>query len=198
LGPAVQAWSRTSPGGDVLRWRNAGLDQAVAEPSPPFFIEWVPQMQLPGARPRLPSGRRCPHGQAAGDAERLAAWLGERSSSCELVEGTGKAGIVFETGLWELLELVTRPRSGCTSHGLASNLSTAAFVLASSIWLLKALPRDDLITRVMKARKRVRSKRVSRGVASPRARFAARREPGTCDPCPDTIAEQPSRMAQGQ
>src|SRR5438105_13231083 len=48
----------------------------------------------------------------------------------------------------------TRPRSGCTSHGLATDLSTAAFVLASSIWLLEGLPRDDLITRVMKARKR--------------------------------------------
>ena len=44
----VHAGSRTTPGGDQLRWRSAGIDQAVAEPSLPFFIEWGRQTQLPG------------------------------------------------------------------------------------------------------------------------------------------------------
>jgi hypothetical protein len=40
---------------------------------------------------------------------------------------------------------------------------TAAFCIGASIWLLEGLLQHDLITRVMKARKRVRNKRVSRG-----------------------------------
>ena len=44
----VHAGARATPGGDQLRWRSAGIDQAAAEPSLPFFIEWEPQTQLPG------------------------------------------------------------------------------------------------------------------------------------------------------
>jgi hypothetical protein len=45
---AVHVGSRTTPGGDQLRWRSAGIDQAAAEPSLPFFIEWGSQTQFPG------------------------------------------------------------------------------------------------------------------------------------------------------
>jgi len=44
----VHAGSRTTLGGDQVRWRSAGIDQAIAEPSHPFFIEWGTQTQLPG------------------------------------------------------------------------------------------------------------------------------------------------------
>ena len=46
------------------------------------------------------------------------------------------------------LEGFTRPRSGCTSRRLPTGLLTAPFVLASSIWLLKGPPLNDLIATV--------------------------------------------------
>jgi len=48
LNLTVNPGSRATPSGEQLRWRSAGLDQAVAEPSLPFFIEWEPQTKLPG------------------------------------------------------------------------------------------------------------------------------------------------------
>src|ERR1700682_4475330 len=44
----VSAGSRGAPDGELLRWRSAGIDQAPADPSLPFFIEWNPHTQLPG------------------------------------------------------------------------------------------------------------------------------------------------------
>jgi hypothetical protein len=76
---SVHAGSRTTPDGVQLRWRSAGLDQAVAEPSLPFFIEWAPQTQFPG--------RADVHHHAGtarivrlvldADLARLAGWLGD-------------------------------------------------------------------------------------------------------------------------
>jgi len=48
LGLAVLAGSRTTPRGDVLRWHSAGVEQAVAEPSLPSFIEWSEDTRHPG------------------------------------------------------------------------------------------------------------------------------------------------------
>jgi hypothetical protein len=39
---------------------------------------------------------------------------------------------------------LTRPRSGCTAHGLKQAPWTAAFVLRSSIWLREGPPVNDL------------------------------------------------------
>ena len=71
--------SRATPGGEQLRWRSAGIDQAAAEPALPFFIEWAPQTQFPG--------RAEVHHQAGAarivrlvldaDVARLAVWLGD-------------------------------------------------------------------------------------------------------------------------
>jgi Glyoxalase-like domain len=75
----VHAGSRATPGGDLLRWRSAGIDQAAAEPSLPFFIEWGPQTQLPGQ-----AAIRHRAGAASiarlvldGEAVRVVAWLGK-------------------------------------------------------------------------------------------------------------------------
>lgn len=75
---AVHAGSRATPGGDLLRWRSAGMDQAAAEPSLPFFIEWGPQAQLPG---RAVIRHRTGAASIAklildADPGRLADWLG--------------------------------------------------------------------------------------------------------------------------
>jgi len=74
----VHAGSRATRGGDLLRWRSAGIDQAAVEPSLPFFIEWGPQTQLPGQ-----AAIRHRAGAASiarlvlvADPGRLADWLG--------------------------------------------------------------------------------------------------------------------------
>jgi hypothetical protein len=85
-------------------------------------------------------------------------WLLHGGRSAEFTDLSGccrhgnqqrpEAGIVFETGLKTLPELVTRPRSGCTSRGLAAGPRIAPFVLAFSIWLLEGPAMNDLMTRV--------------------------------------------------
>ena len=48
LSLAVSVGSRAGGSGQVLRWRFAGLEQAAAEPSLPFFIEWGQGTPHPG------------------------------------------------------------------------------------------------------------------------------------------------------
>lgn len=74
----VVAGTRERPDGTVLRWRSAGFERALAEPSLPFFVTWdVPEELHPGrteADHALP-----PKGIAwleiGGDALRLREWL---------------------------------------------------------------------------------------------------------------------------
>lgn len=95
LGLPVHAGSRTTPGGGELRWRSAGLDQAAAEPSLPFFIEWGPETQLPGR-----AGIRHAAGAAkiarvalSADAGRLAGWLGDHQHQLPIVVSGGKPAV---------------------------------------------------------------------------------------------------------
>lgn len=73
----IKAGSRATPGGDVLRWRSAGIDQAAAEPSLPFFIEWAPQTNFPGWASIRHRAGVASIASLVLDAEpaRLAAWL---------------------------------------------------------------------------------------------------------------------------
>ena len=48
LGLAVTTGSRRRKDGQVLRWRLAGMEQAVAEAALPFFIEWGDGTPPPG------------------------------------------------------------------------------------------------------------------------------------------------------
>jgi glyoxalase-like protein len=78
LGLPVSAGSRERPDGSVLRWRSAGLERALAEPSLPFFITWdVPDELHPGRDGADHVAR--PQGIAwleiGGDAIRLNEWL---------------------------------------------------------------------------------------------------------------------------
>ena len=81
LGLSVDAGSRAAPGGELLRWRSAGIEQAAAEPTLPFFIEW-------GQGTPFPGNARAAHRAGPveivklvldGDAARLGAWLGEHT-----------------------------------------------------------------------------------------------------------------------
>ena len=78
LGLTVAEGSRAAPDGRHLRWRLAGVKQAAAEPSLPFFIEWGPGTRLPG---RAKAGHaagpvRIARLELDGDADRIATWLG--------------------------------------------------------------------------------------------------------------------------
>ena len=94
LGLTITEGSRTTPDGDVLRWRSAGLDEATAEPGLPFFIEWAHGVRLPGAAPvRHARGnvqlRRL---WLAVDAARLAHWLGQNKLPLWVKRG-GSGGV---------------------------------------------------------------------------------------------------------
>ena len=78
LGIEVDSGSRTSPDGESIRWRMAGLDDPRREPWMPFFLIWDISDELHPGRARVGHGVRAT-GLAwvvvGGDAERLRAWL---------------------------------------------------------------------------------------------------------------------------
>jgi hypothetical protein len=85
LGLQPVSMSRETPDGSVLRWRLAGLDEAIGE-SLPFFIEWeVPQELFPG---RAEPGNRAHIDQVVvtGDPSRLSEWT------------AGAVGVTIEAG----------------------------------------------------------------------------------------------------
>jgi hypothetical protein len=70
---------RETRDGSTLRWRLAGLEQAVAEPSLPFFIEWAEGTPFPGdIAVRHPAGAvEIARLDLTGDPDRLRSWLGD-------------------------------------------------------------------------------------------------------------------------
>jgi Glyoxalase-like domain len=106
LALTVYSGARVAPSGEVLRWRSAGMDQAAAEPSLPFFIEWAAGVRLPGAtaitHPAAPAGISKLH--LEGDPDRLAAWLGNHV--LPIVVRTGRpavTAIVLATATGEIV-----------------------------------------------------------------------------------------------
>jgi hypothetical protein len=103
-GLTVGAGSRAAPGGE-LRWRSAGIEQAAAEPTLPFFIEWAPGSPHPGRAPVVH-----PAGAAAierlllsGDEARLATWLGGHALPIVVRPGApAVSGIVLSTPAGEV------------------------------------------------------------------------------------------------
>jgi Glyoxalase-like domain len=90
LGLAVSTNSRATRSGQLLRWRVAGIEQAVAEPWVPIIIEWGAGTPLPGETPTAhPAGRvRITKLQLTGDEDRVAAWLGTHHLPIEVRPGT--------------------------------------------------------------------------------------------------------------
>jgi hypothetical protein len=78
LGLTVNPGSRASADCQRLQWRLAGVEQAAAEPSFPFFIEWRSTTPHPGrTQVTHPAGAvHIAHLDLSGDANRLASWLG--------------------------------------------------------------------------------------------------------------------------
>jgi Glyoxalase-like domain len=106
LGLTVAAGSRAARNGQLLRWRMAGLEEAAAEPSLPFFIEWGEGAPRPG---RAPATHRAGAVKIAklqldGDADRLAAWLGPHRLPITVRTGApAVAGIVLTGAAGEIV-----------------------------------------------------------------------------------------------
>jgi hypothetical protein len=100
LGLAVSANSRATQSGQLLRWRVAGIEQAVAEPLVPIIVEWGPGTPLPGRSPTThPAGRvTITKLQLTGDEDRVAAWLGTHHLPIEVRPGTPALASITLTG----------------------------------------------------------------------------------------------------
>ncbi len=100
LGLTVGAGSRAASTGRLLTWRLAGVEQAAAEGSLPFFIEWGTGTPFPGgARISHPVGSvRLSSLRLRGDADRLAAWLGEHRLPITVGPGAPPVSSVVLTG----------------------------------------------------------------------------------------------------
>lgn len=86
----VDAGSRAQPGGELLQWRSAGTDDAAAEPSLPFFIEWAAGTRLPG---RAAISHRAGQARIArvilyANSGRLGDWLGPHALPIATHSGT--------------------------------------------------------------------------------------------------------------
>src|SRR5215216_27925 len=106
LNLTVRSGKRVTPSGELLRWRSAGIDQAAAEPSLPFFLEWAAGVRLPGttavAHPAAPVG--IAKLLLEGDPDRLAAWLGNHV--LPVVVRTGRpavAAVVLSTATGKIV-----------------------------------------------------------------------------------------------
>jgi Glyoxalase-like domain len=96
LGLPVQIGSRSIPGGGQLRWRTVGIEQAAADPSLPFFIEWAAGTYLPGQGAiGHPSGAaKISRLVIDGDPGRLASWLGDHQLPIEVRSGMPALGAI--------------------------------------------------------------------------------------------------------
>ena len=98
----VRSGSRVTPSGTELRWRSAGIEEAIAEPCLPFFIEWEEGVPYPGAvdAPRATIDRLV----LEGSADRVAAWLGEHTLPIRVIDGPAEvAAVVLSTPAGEII-----------------------------------------------------------------------------------------------
>lgn len=89
LGLEVTSWSRTRPDGRSLRWRLAGLPEAMIEPSLPFFIQWEIADLHPGREPVEHEAETAGIAwvEVAGSPDRTRRWLGDAELPVRVEEG---------------------------------------------------------------------------------------------------------------
>jgi len=96
LGLGVVDGSRTTPSGHRLRWRSAGVEQAMAAPALPFFIQWEPGTALPGttAIAHHAAPVTISRLDLVGDRERLDEWLGAHDIPIVVRDGVSRLAAV--------------------------------------------------------------------------------------------------------
>ena len=100
LGLSVGSASRLTTTGDLLRWRIAGVEQSMVEPSLPFFIEWAPETALPGTTGVVHQTvvKGIKEMIVEGDPDRFQSWLGAHNLPVTLRPGGSRlTGIVLST-----------------------------------------------------------------------------------------------------
>ena len=90
LGLTPTDWSRELPDGTVLRWRLAGREVAMENPTLPFFISWEIRDDQHPSRTMV-NHRARPSGiawiEVGGDEAELNHWLGGESLPVRVVDG---------------------------------------------------------------------------------------------------------------
>jgi Glyoxalase-like domain len=96
----VVAVSRATPDGRLLRGQIAGIEQAVAEPLLPFFIEWREGTSFPGRAPAThrAGSVRIARLELSGDSDRLADWLGPHDLPIAIRAGAPAVASIVLTG----------------------------------------------------------------------------------------------------
>jgi hypothetical protein len=103
-GLEVGEGSRQRPDGTTIRWRSAGIEVAMDDPSLPFFIEWlIPDELHPG---RMDAPHRVePRGiswvEVRGDEASVRSWLGDEELPVRVSSGPPAlvaVGIATEAG----------------------------------------------------------------------------------------------------
>jgi len=124
LGLTASEASRVRPDGTTLRWRSAGLEEAMADPSCPFFISWlVPEALHPG---RMSASHRLePRGLAwvevQGDEPAVRRWLGPEGEHLPVRVRPGPPALVaagIATASGDELVLRYAGSSGIGSQGV--------------------------------------------------------------------------------
>jgi len=96
LGLTVTDGSRRTPSGELLRWRSAGVEQAMAAPALPFFIQWAPGTALPGttAITHAVAPVAISRLDLEGDRDRLGDWLGAHDLPINVGDGAPRLAAV--------------------------------------------------------------------------------------------------------
>jgi Glyoxalase-like domain len=107
LGLPINTGSRALPDGSFLRWRAAGPERALADPSLPFFITWdIPAERHPGrdtVRHKF-EPRGISWIEVGGDAARLLDWLGSDELPVRVTPGPSAVlAVGIETAAGEIV-----------------------------------------------------------------------------------------------
>ena len=91
----IDGGSRTTPSGKRVVWRSAGIDEAIARPWLPFFIEWADMAMFPGSA--AAPGAVVTRLAIEGDVDELSDWLGEHALPIDVRAGEiGVASVVLD------------------------------------------------------------------------------------------------------
>jgi Glyoxalase-like domain len=105
LGLTARLGSRLAPGGQVLRWRIAGLERSMAQPYLPFFIEWAPGTPFPGRTwvDHPASIQKVTRLALQGEIAQLQQWLGDERLPVTVAVGPPAViGVGLATGSAEM------------------------------------------------------------------------------------------------
>jgi hypothetical protein len=106
LGLTIGSGSRFTATGDLLSWRSAGIERAMAEPGLPFFIERAAGIRLPGRLDvKHPAGATgIKRLIVAGVPKRLSSWLDGHELPVTVADGdSGVIGVVLSTRSGEIV-----------------------------------------------------------------------------------------------